>query len=489
MWYFSTPTSSFFAVPFLFFVLPFVVESFLFLPRGFIKSMTTTTTTSTQPAATVLETTTTLAKNESPTSPFSSSNPSLENLCSETDGAKILFATDEWFAAADNLLKRDPPVFRSDLYCEQGKVMDGWETRRRREAGHDWCIIKLAHQRARVEGIEIDTAHFTGNHVPRISLLAADLTWTQEKQLVASLPGAVDRLLHGGLQGTGHTPEEVQIADRTCHELEWKEILPKTHLNPGFEETRMHYFTLKTPLEATHLRLNYFPDGGVARFKVWGTPLPRISPRIRPPYIPIRTGPICTVVLHATVLSEEEMPSRNTAGLVELSSEALGGVGVACSNKHFGEPWRLLQLGFGRDMGDGWETARHPERPSILVKDPNTNLIDSPLMDWAILKLGQAANDGVARVILDTKHFRGNYPESVQVDGCYSTNSDDLPALQDWFPLVHRTRMAPDAEHAFDRSLHQIVNDDKPVTHVRVCIYPDGGLSRVRIYANAKSSL
>lgn len=450
-----------------------------------IKSMTNTTTITSShlEGSTTTVTPTTPAKNVAPPSPFASSNPSLVNLCSETAGAKILFATDEWFAAADNLLKDGPPLFISDLYCDEGKVMDGWETRRRREVGHDWCIIKLAHQRARVECVELDTAHFTGNHVPQISLLAIDMTWTQEKKMIAGLPGSIDRLLHGGLQGTGHTPEEVKLADEFCSELEWTEIIPKLTLNPGFEETRMHYIKLDTPVEATHLRLNYFPDGGVARFKVWGTPLPRVSPRIRPPYIPIQTGRLCTVVLHSSVSSEEELPSRQVKELIEVSSETLGGVGVACSNKHFGEPFHLLQPGLGKDMGDGWETARHPDRPSILVKDPNTQLIDSPLMDWAVLKLGKVATDGVARVILDTKHFRGNYPESVQVEGCFAKDEAFDLTLQDWFPLVSRVRMAPDAEHVFDRSVRQIVNGDKPVSHIRVCIYPDGGLSRVRIYA------
>lgn len=135
------------------------------------------------------------------------------------------------------------------------------------------------------------------------------------------------------------------------------------------------------------------------------------------------------------------------------------------------------------------ETARHPDRPAILKRDPKTNLVDSELMDWAILKLGQAAPEGLTRIILDTKHFRGNYPESVFVEGCFAeeaTTADDVVCqLQDetaWFPLVNRSRMAPDAEHIFERDLDQLENATRAVTHVRVSIYPDGGLSRVRIY-------
>ena len=173
---------------------------------------------------------------------------------------------------------------------------------------------------------------------------------------------------------------------------------------------------------------------------------------------------------------------------------------MACSNKHYGVPSNLIQPSYGKDMGDGWETARHPDRPAIWAKDPKTGLMDTDLMDWAVLKLGKQANLGISRIILDTKHFRGNFPESVQVEGCCAssnTEEEDAAVCEatpdkkegngsiQWFPLLPRTRMGPDAEHVFDRTSGSIINGDKPVTHVRVTIYPDGGLSRVRIYGDA----
>ena len=193
--------------------------------------------------------------------------------------------------------------------------------------------------------------------------------------------------------------------------------------------------------------------------------------------MPIVTGPECTVVKHS---STDKPPSRIPYEYDEVSSLELGGTGVACSNKHYGEPWLLLQPTLGKDMGDGWETARHPSRPGVLIKDKNTHLIDSPLLDWAVLKLGKFATHGVQRIILDTKHFRGNYPESVSLEGCYCANEEDE---KEWFPLVQRTRMSPDAEHVFDRSKDQISNALRPVTHVRLSLFPDGGVSRVRVYA------
>ena len=353
--------------------------------------------------------------------------------------------------------------------------MDGWETRRRREEGHDWCLIHLS-SRAQIAALELDTAHFTGNHVPQVSIEIADLTSDQLSGLVKQLPNAFERLLHGGVQGTGQTPAEVRTALEACKAVEWKQLLPTTSLSPGYETSRMHFFTLNEPQIGTLIRVNYFPDGGVARLRLWGDSLGQIKPGTKPLYMPIETGDVCTVVKHS---STDLPPSRLPYEYEEISSLDVGGTGVACSNKHYGEPWRLLQKTLGKDMGDGWETARHPCRPPVLVKNPETQLIDSPLMDWAILKLGKAAESGVARVILDTKHFRGNYPESVMLEGCYDPSESGNGA---WFPLVQRTRMSPDSEHIFERSKDQLHNSNRPITHARLSTFPDGGVSRVRVY-------
>lgn len=420
------------------------------------------------------------AKNVQPPTPF----VGYTNFLSADAGAQVLFATDEWFASANNLIKDGPPIFDETAFCEQGKVMDGWESRRRREAGHDWCIIKLVH-RAEIIGIEVDTAHFTGNNAPQISIEIADLNTQKESRMVSGIPGVVERILHGGDQGVGHTPEEVQEAEESCRRVEWTELLPVSPLLPGYEETRMHYFHVPAT-NGTHIRVNYFPDGGVARLRLWGNSIQSATKIKRGPYMPIETGKICTVIHHK---DSARPPSQREYKYPELSSSELGGIGVDCSNKHYGHPQNLIQPNLGMDMGDGWETARHPNRPAILKKDPTTNLVDSDLMDWAVLKLGKAAPQGIARIILDTKHFRGNYPESVSVEGCNaetgSTADDVICHLQDesaWFSLVMRTRMCPDAEHVFERDLLQLQNATRAVTHVRVSIYPDGGLSRVRIY-------
>jgi len=411
-------------------------------------------------------------KNVSPLGPFANSH---RNVCSESAGARVIFATDDWFATAENLLKDSSPMFDDELYCEQGKVMDGWETRRRREEGHDWCLIKSADSGARISGIEIDTAHFSGNHVPKISIEAANVKANQISSIVNQLPNGISRLLNGGVQGTGHSPEEVRKALKAIEHVEWNELLPPTPLMPGYERTRLHYFTLNNPIQGSIIKVNYYPDGGVARLRLWAAESNTETDRSKL-YMPIETGAVATVVSHS---STGMLPSQLPYSFPELSSRDEGGLGISCSNKHYGEPWRLTQACIGKGMWDGWETARHPDRPGILIKDPKTKLIDSSLMDWCILKLGKEAVNGVARVILDTRHFFGNYPESVLLEGCNGFNDE---GAMDWFPLVNRVRMSPDSEHVFEKSLGQLSNASRPVTHVRLSIFPDGGVSRVRVY-------
>lgn len=412
-----------------------------------------------------------------------------QNYTNLLSSSQVLFATDEWFARAENLVLDSDPIFVPDLYCEQGKVMDGWETRRRRDAGHDWCVLASPH-RGEVFGIEVDTAFFTGNQAPRISIEVAkcyDSSKDEEAWKYTWMPGAVLRLAQGGgIQGTGMSPAQVERAATACSKFQWTEILPMTRLLPGYEETRMHYFTVPDDVREeskgfTHIRVNYFPDGGVARLRLWGR-------AVQDHVSSVKGDEFDTVV----PVSAKPYPDP------ELSCEDNGGCGLACSNKHYGVPSNLIRSSYGKDMGDGWETARHPERPPVLIKCPNTNLVQSPLMDWAVLKLGMGGCDesGISRIILDTKHFRGNFPESVQIEGCDASVdggiSDDLVcaatpenregAAVEWFPLLKRSRMGPHREHVFDRSSSSLVNSSRRVTHVRVSIFPDGGLSRVRIY-------
>ena len=86
----------------------------------------------------------------------------LNNLSCATLGSSIIFATDDWFASAENMLKSEAAVWREG-FTEQGKWMDGWETRRKRIEGHDWCIIQLGLV-GEISVVDICTDHFTGTH-------------------------------------------------------------------------------------------------------------------------------------------------------------------------------------------------------------------------------------------------------------------------------------------------------------------------------------
>ncbi|KAL7491278.1 hypothetical protein ACHAWT_000694 [Skeletonema menzelii] len=463
------------------------------------------------------------------------------NLSSSANSAKILFATDEWFASAENILSPYPPTFIADLYCEQGKVMDGWETRRKRTEGHDWCVVKLgcgddsSGPMMMIESVQLDTMYFTGNQTPRISIEAMKITRSKrdcntdnDDYLYNWMPGAISRLARGkSFQGTGQSPATIRRAHAACQAVAlnttnqqsdaWITILPMVELQPGYEETRYHKFQLDEDVKqklqeiggVTHIRLNYYPDGGVARLKIWGYPVHSSSTSTltnNSQEISSRQNNVGIAAIHphSSTSSTNPPPSSKRYHQPELSSVIHGGEGLACSNKHYGVPSNLIRPTLGVDMGDGWETARHPQRPAVVTKDPVTGLQDTPLMDWAVLKLGmggvveQTGGDdstgGVERIIIDTRHFKGNFPESVSIDACCCSNlSDDevcasasadksSSSAVEWFPLLKRTALSADAEHEFLRDNKMIVNGSRGITHVRVSIFPDGGLSRVRIY-------
>ena len=396
--------------------------------------------------------------------------------------SRVIFATDEWFACADNLLQRGPPSFDPAAFCAQGKVMDGWESRRRRLAGHDWCVIRLGLPGA-VVGFEVDTSFFTGNQAPTVSIEVAYLPDVGADD--AWMPGAVERALTGCVRGTSRSPEQIaDAAAATAAAGPWYEALKPSALRPGIGKDGVHWFAaapgaMDADKRATHVRLNYFPDGGVARLRVWGN----------------------------VVVDYPELASR---GIVNLAALTNGARGVGCSNAHYGTPQALLQAGRGLNMGDGWETARHPHRPGIVDVDPETGLQRSDLSDWAVVRLGAVARS-VERLVIDTHHFKGNYPESALVEGIYAPcdhrgladgsvadASVDGVDQRQWFTLLSRTRLCADTQHVAvrgcdsgDASALQLeaASAGRPLSHVRITIFPDGGIMRLRVHGQAAEPL
>jgi allantoicase len=158
----------------------------------------------------------------------------LVDLAAERLGGSVLAANDEFFAPKENLLKAGEAVWIEGRYTEVGKWMDGWETRRRREPGHDWCIVRLGLPGA-LRGVIVDTAYFRGNYPESCSI---------EASAVSGYP----------------TPEEVIAAD-------WVEVLPRSPLQGN---TKNSFAIDHEAGRFTHLRFNIYPDGGVARLRVHG---------------------------------------------------------------------------------------------------------------------------------------------------------------------------------------------------------------------------
>lgn len=320
----------------------------------------------------------------------------LIDLASEKLGGAVLHANDDFFAAKENLIRAAPPVWKEGLYTDDGKWMDGWETRRRRsprlDEPFDWCIIRLA-MPGEIKGIVVDTAYFKGNFPSRCSLEAC----------------AVDG--------------QPDVEHLTSGAAEWREILPISVLT-GDSQNR---FEIESTGRVTHMRFKIYPDGGVARLRVHGHVLP----------------------------DWEALRGRNSE--IDLAAAENGGDVIAASDEFFGHRQNLIMPGFARDMSDGWETRRRR----------------GPGHDWCVVKLGTAG--AITRVEVDTSFFRGNYPESCMIEGG-ALGGVDLDSI-DWRELLPMSKLHPHTRHEFDE-----LADIGAITHVRFNIFPDGGVSRLRIF-------
>jgi allantoicase len=310
------------------------------------------------------------------------------NVADQRLGAVALSATDEFFAPVARMLAAAEPEWRAGVYDEHGKWMDGWETRRRRTGGNDHCILRLAGP-CTLTLLDLDTRYFTGNYPPFASLEAARVAGDPDEQ----------------------TP--------------WTEILPRSPL----EGNQHNFFALPPAGVWTHLKLNIYPDGGIARLRAYGTLQP-------------------------------DWKRSNAGGPVDLVSALNGGRALACNDEHYGAMGNLLLPGRGASMADGWETRRRRE----------------PGFDWVILALGSIGR--IQCVEIDTAHFKGNYPHQVSIHAARVRDTEDLYAQSlHWPVLLEPELLGADRVVQFREQLHDL----GCVSHVRVNIHPDGGLSRVRL--------
>nr|XP_057928118.1 allantoicase isoform X2 [Doryrhamphus excisus] len=356
------------------------------------------------------------------------------NLSCESVGAKVLFATDEWFAPAANLLKREPPQFIASAFTEFGKWMDGWETRRKRTPGHDWCVIQLGVP-GLIYSVDVDTSFFTGNHPPHMSIQGACLE-------------EPDLCLEGDRTGMAASDSQLAAIAKLGSEA-WPDLVGLSELKPGYPDRCHNYFLVHFPHRITHLRLNLYPDGGVARLRVFG-------------------------------VGQKDWSSVSSNQDIDLLSLTNGGVCLGFSDAHFGHPRNMIGVGRASNMADGWETARRLDRPKKLQVDQR-GILQLPGHEWAVFRLGHV---GVIRAVeVDTAHFKGNFPDSCKVEVCTLTPEEEAQCLATnwnsgkWRILLPTQKLRPDDNHMFNMDATH-----SPATHARLIIAPDGGVSRLRLW-------
>jgi allantoicase len=303
-------------------------------------------------------------------------------------------ASDEFFAPKDRLIAASAPVWREGEYTDRGKWMDGWETRRRRdilpgepgfEAAHDWCIVRLG-ARGVISAVDVDTTHFKGNYPESCAIDAC----------VMPVAAAISELQHA----------------------RWQPAVARSPLNGDAHNE----FTVDG-VTATHVRLQIFPDGGVARLRAYGDVAP-------------------------------DWDELTQHGEIDLAAAIHGGRVVDSSDMFFGSRNNLIMPGPSLGMSDGWETKRRRTQGQ----------------DWTIVRLGRPGT--ITRVEVDTHHFKGNAPAACSLDACTS----DAPG--DWTRLLPRTPLMPDRLHRFDAGLAAIAG----ARYVRLTIFPDGGIARLRVF-------
>jgi allantoicase len=312
----------------------------------------------------------------------------------------VVAASDEFFAAKENLIKADAPTFVPNTFGARGQVYDGWETRRRRGPGgtlpertaSDWVIVRLGVPGV-VRSIVVDTSFFTGNYPQACSAEACSVS--------------------------GYPSAEELTAEATA----WREIVPRGLLTGDAR----HTFKVGSGRRFTHVRLNIFPDGGVARLQV-----------------------------HGEVVPDPAMLEGLTFDLAALEN----GADIADrSDQYYSAPRNVISPGLSRVMTEGWETRRRRKAGH----------------EWLVVRLAGRGVIDLAEI--DTSWYRGNQPDTASLQTLDATTGAALTDQAAWRDLLPPVRLLPDTPHRF--RVH-----GAPATHVRLNIFPDGGVARLRLYGS-----
>ena len=305
-------------------------------------------------------------------------------------GTKVVFKTDDFFASANRIISPADPIFKAGLFDKYGKWMDGWESRRKRTEGHDYIILKLGRP-GTIKKVNVDTSHFNGNQPSMVSIEGANSN--------------LDKI----------------------NELKWQTLLSKNKTKANSH----HHFTVNSKKVFTHIKFNIFPDGGVARLKLYGS-----------------------------IVKSEKLRNKK----INLASLLDGASVIACNNEHFGKAENILAPGKAKNMGDGWETRRRRGKG----------------FDWVIIN--SLNGNEIDKIEISTHHFKGNFPSYCSLQAAYlpiTNNSKQIVnSSSKWKYLLKNVKLSANKIHTFKNNLMK----KNKINFIKINIFPDGGISRFRIY-------
>ena len=304
-------------------------------------------------------------------------------------GTKVIYKTDDFFASANRIINPENPVFKEGVFDKHGKWMDGWESRRKRTSGHDYIILKLG-KPGKISKIDVDTSHFNGNQPAMVSV------------------------------------EGAQSISNKINHLKWITLVPKKKVKANSH----HFFSVKNKKIFTYIKFNIFPDGGVARLRLYGS-----------------------------IAKSKKFKNKK----INLASLLDGASIIACNNEHFGRAENILAPGNAKNMGDGWETRRRRDKGH----------------DWLILN----SIDGnmIDKIEISTHHFKGNFPSHCSLQAAYlspKSSKQIVNSSNKWKYLLKNIKLSANKTHTFKNFL---IKKEK-INYIKINIFPDGGISRFRIF-------
>ena len=305
-------------------------------------------------------------------------------------GTKVLFKTDDFFASANRIISPMDPIFKTGVFDTHGKWMDGWESRRKRTEGHDYIILKLG-KPGKIKKVDVDTSHFNGNQPAMVSI------------------------------------EGANSSSHKINHLKWQTLLSKKKTKANSH----HYFSVNSKKVFTHIKFNIFPDGGVARLKLYGS-----------------------------IAKSEKLKNKK----LNLASLLDGASVIACNNEHFGKAENILAPGKAKNMGDGWETRRRRGKG----------------FDWLILN--SLNGKEINKIEISTHHFKGNFPSYCSLQAAFLPTSKKSKQIVNsslkWKYLLKDAKLSANKTHIFKN----ILMKKNKINFIKINIFPDGGISRFRIY-------